>query len=151
MVVCVIFLIIMSEKRTHPGDTDRNESNVKRIRSEENAPKVSNTAGSRRMFGALLGHLGKAEKNLKADSDTIKMQITRRREVSQKNTEESNRVAKLQRTLSVEQKDKVTVICSLTLNLHLLIPNILHLLNEGTQTSRQDVTEEVKDQAERCN
>jgi hypothetical protein len=92
---------------------DTPHSSLKRNRSEDTdttTPKVVNVAaGNRRMFGALLGHLGRAQKNLKEDSDVIKMQISRRQEASQKNTEESKRVAKLQRILSVEQKEKVQI------------------------------------------
>lgn len=57
-----------------------------------------------------MGHLGRARKNLDADSEVINMQVARRQEAAQKNVEESKRVAKLQRTLSVEQKEKELIL-----------------------------------------
>lgn len=92
-------------KRSRPDDSPDNPT-LKRNRSDD-TPKAKNVAGNRRMFGALMGHLGRAQKKLDADSEVINMQVARRQEASQKNTEESKRVAKLQRTLSVEQKEKV--------------------------------------------
>ena len=86
-------------------DNSRDNPSLKRNRSDDGKPNV---AGNRRMFGALMGHLGKAQKNLTDDASVIKKQISRRLEASQKNSEESKRVAKLQRTLSVEQKEKVS-------------------------------------------
>lgn len=104
----------MSElKRLRPESiTDEVASKRNRVENTSNSNSGSvagNVAGNRRMFGALMGHLGQAQKKLNDDSEVIKMQVSRRQEVSQKNSEESKRAAKLQRTLSVEQKEKVNI------------------------------------------
>lgn len=94
-----------SESSPDHDDNRKDISTLKRNRSDDG--KHVAVAGNRRMFGALMGHLGKAQKNLSDDASVIKHQISRRQEAFQKNSEESKRVAKLQRTLSVEQKEKV--------------------------------------------
>ena len=97
-----------ASKQASSQNSSSSSGGLKRNREDNGAPKAVNVAGNRRMFGALMGHLGRAQKNLKEDSDVIQMQISRRQEVSQKNSDESQRVAKLRRTLSVEQKEKVS-------------------------------------------
>lgn len=85
------------------GDAERGA--LKRIRSSE-SPRVMNVAGNKRMFGALMGHLDRAKKNLKEDSTIINKQVSRRQEVTQKNSVESQKAAKVHRALSIELKEK---------------------------------------------
>jgi hypothetical protein len=62
---------------------------------------------NKRMFGALMGHLNSAQKNLQHDSELIEKQDHRKILATQKNTIESQRVAKLHKVVTREQKDKV--------------------------------------------
>ena len=61
------------------------------------------------MFGALMGHLDRASSLLKHDASLIEKQETQRDLVTEKNRKESKRVADIQRQLSWEEKDKVTL------------------------------------------
>lgn len=108
----------MKRSREEEGEeesrqVDDEEGEDRRGREERSPPsppskrsRVAASAGNKRMFGALMGHLGKAQQKLKADSDVIQKQTSRRQEATLKNFDESHRVAKLQRALSVEQKEK---------------------------------------------
>jgi hypothetical protein len=63
----------------------------------------------KRMFSALMGHLGRASTSLKDDATLIQKQDKRREMVTKKNQIESNRVAEIQKRVSLEERDKVGV------------------------------------------
>ncbi len=62
---------------------------------------------NKRMFGALMGHLGKAKEILQHDSLLIEKQDQQKLAASVKNKEESKRLFQLQREVSREEREKV--------------------------------------------
>lgn len=61
----------------------------------------------KRMFSALMGHLGRASTSLKDDATIIEKQDKRRELATKKNKMESSRVAEIQKRVSMEERDKV--------------------------------------------
>ena len=62
---------------------------------------------NKRLFGALMGHLGTAKRKLEEDSSTIDKQSSRQSAVSQKNVLENRRLQQLERVANDTLKAKV--------------------------------------------
>jgi hypothetical protein len=106
------------------SDVDRSSVDNNRWHAGDEAQKPQQEAylkpvtvqRNKRMFGALMGHLNSAQKNLQLDSELIEKQDSRKSLATQKNTIESQRVAKLHKVVTREQKDKVKL--NLVTSLH---------------------------------
>ena len=68
---------------------------------------------NRRMFGALMGHLGKAQQSLKTDSSLLERQNAVKSSAMHRHVEESKRIIKQQRKLSLREKNMVSLTLSL--------------------------------------
>lgn len=62
---------------------------------------------NRRMFGALMGHLGKAQQSLKTDSELLERQNAMKSTAMHRHVEESKRIIKQQKKLSLHEKNMV--------------------------------------------
>jgi pinin/SDK/memA/ protein conserved region len=62
---------------------------------------------NKRLFGALMGHLGTAKRKLEEDSSTIDKQTSRQNAVAHKNSVENRRLQQLQREATDAEKSKV--------------------------------------------
>lgn len=62
---------------------------------------------NKRLFGALMGHLGTAKRKLEEDSSTIDKQTSRQNAVAHKNSVENRRLQQLQREAADAEKSKV--------------------------------------------
>lgn len=108
----------MSNKRSHPRnngfksrENNRNVRNHKRVKpntsvllTTERKPRSVGKEGqdrSKRMFGALMGHLGKARKAIEKDSDLLKKQNSRVSQVDLKDQQEAKRLKELEEKNSV--------------------------------------------------
>ena len=63
---------------------------------------------NKRLFGALMGHLGTAKRKLEEDSSTIDKQTSRQNAVAHKNGMENKRLQQLQREATDSEKLKVS-------------------------------------------
>lgn len=94
-------------------DPDRSTADSRPTTDEAQKPlqeaymKPVTVQRNKRMFGALMGHLNSAQKTLQHDSELIEKQDHRKVLAAQKNSLESQRVAKLHKVVTREQKDKV--------------------------------------------
>jgi hypothetical protein len=95
------------------ADPDRSAADGRSTADEAQKPqqeaymKPVTVQRNKRMFGALMGHLNSAQKTLQLDSELIEKQDHRKVLATQKNSIESQRVAKLHKVVTREQKDKV--------------------------------------------
>lgn len=84
-----------------PGPTDGFSAKVDIIMKPEAKER------NKRLFGALMGHLGTAKRKLEEDSSTIDKQSSRQSAVSQKNVLENKRLQQLERVANDTLKAKV--------------------------------------------
>jgi hypothetical protein len=69
------------------------------------------TAGrNRRLFGALMGHLGKARETLSRDSGKIELQSTQKNAAAEKNMQESMRVREIHDEVRTKGKEKAALV-----------------------------------------
>lgn len=100
--------VVRSDQEISSGDNDRwrtGDDTQKPL--QEAYLKPVTMQRNKRMFGALMGHLNSAQKTLQQDSELIEKQDNRKILAAQKNNLESQRVAKLHKVITREQKDKV--------------------------------------------
>jgi hypothetical protein len=102
------------------GKSDALESETPVVNEANSKPEM--VQRNKRLFGALMGHLGKAKRKLEEDSSTIEKQVSLQMAVTQKNSEESKRLFQLHKELTNAEKEKVksnftTAICVNTISM----------------------------------
>ena len=99
------------------GVVKKDESYVDNIEEEESSPRPTAIENppevaqrNKRLFGALMGHLGSAKKILERDSTKIDKQIQAKTLVTEKNQQESHRVRSLHDQIKHSEEEKVNII-----------------------------------------
>lgn len=91
----------------HKRLDETNEEETAKASASNRSSKPDDISRNKRVFGALMGHLGKAKKMLEVDSTKIDRQSTVKNAATEKNKAESEKVLTIIRQKEQTEREKV--------------------------------------------